>query len=432
MLFVDGTNNEVGIGTNAPVAALDVASGQLAIPDGTAAAPALAFRDDLNTGLYSPTNDIVGVAVNGAEVARFQQSGAGNTPVMLLGTSTVYGAITVDSSDASGAAGVVMLGHAAAGTVIQESYRGGQFAGVRSRGTKAAPTAVASGDGLVNMLGAGWTATGGINYGGVVMVKAEEAYTATASGGRIEFHTTTLGTDGFTTLGSATTERIRIASSGNVGIGTTNTSAHLFNVGSGASANFAIASGGFIHTYGGATPTDGQVLIGHTGNGRFQSATLTAGTGISVTNGAGSVTIASTGTTASAFVDVPGYVAQQALNAGDLVRFVDDAGTPKVQKADATNTDARLNPVGFAVAAALVGGAVTVRVAGVADVPAARFDVAPAAADVGKRVFVSTTSGQITLTAPSASGDVLQRAGVLVDGGANPKVLVQIGDPTLL
>jgi hypothetical protein len=27
---------------------------------------------------------------------------------------------------------------------------------------------------------------------------------------------------------------------------------------------------------------------------------------------------------------------------------------------------------------------------------------------------------------------VLQRAGVLVDGGANPKVLVQVGDPTLL
>jgi hypothetical protein len=54
---------------------------------------------------------------------------------------------------------------------------------------------------------------------------------------------------------------------------------------------------------------------------------------------------------------------------------------------------------------------------------------------VGKRVFVSVSTlpaGKITLTAPSASGDVLQRAGVLVDGGANPKVLVQIGDPTLL
>lgn len=130
-------------------------------------------------------------------------------------------------------------------------------------------------------------------------------------------------------------------------------------------------------------------------------------------------------------VDVPS-TAQEALNAGDLVRFVDDAGTPKVQKADATNTDARLNGVGFAVAAAGVGAAVTVRVAGVADVPSARFDVAPAAADVGKRVFVSTTSGQVTLTAPSSSGDIVQRVGILTDGGANPKVLVQVGDPVLL
>jgi hypothetical protein len=130
-------------------------------------------------------------------------------------------------------------------------------------------------------------------------------------------------------------------------------------------------------------------------------------------------------------VDVPA-TAQENLLAGDLVRFVNDVGTPKAQKADATNADVRLNPVGFAVAAALAGAAVTVRVAGVADVPAALFDAAPVAADVGKRVFVSTTSGQITLTAPSASGDIVQRAGVLVDGGANPKVLVQIGDPVLL
>lgn len=134
--------------------------------------------------------------------------------------------------------------------------------------------------------------------------------------------------------------------------------------------------------------------------------------------GSGAVTVSST--------------AQEALNAGDLVRFVDDAGTPKVQKADATDTDARLNPVGFAVAAAAAGAAVTIQVAGVADIPAARFDVAPVAADVGKRVFVSTASGKIALAASTTGGDLVQRAGVLTDGGANPKVLVQIGDPTLL
>jgi hypothetical protein len=81
-------------------------------------------------------------------------------------------------------------------------------------------------------------------------------------------------------------------SDSHVGIGTSNVSAHLFNVGAGAAANFSVASGGRIHTYGGAAPTNGQVLIGHTANGRFDVATLTAGTGISITNGAGSVTIA--------------------------------------------------------------------------------------------------------------------------------------------
>ena len=146
-------------------------------------------------------------------------------------------------------------------------------------------------------------------------------------------------------------------------------------------------------------------------------------------NGAGALSWVPAGS--GTVVDVPS-TAQEALNAGDFVRFVNDAGTPRVQKADATNTDARLNGVGFAVAAAGAGAAVSVRVVGVADVPAARFDAAPGVANVGQRVFVSTTSGQVTLTAPSVGGNIVQRAGILVDGGANPKVLVQIGDPVLL
>lgn len=239
MLFVDGTNNRVGFGTATPLAALDLASGQFAIPDGTAAAPAISFRDDLNTGIFSPTNDIFGVAVNGSEAVRIQQSAG--TPVVLIGTSTVYGAITVDSGSTDGTAGAVMLGHANAGTVLQESYRGGQFAGVRSRGTKAAPTQIGAGDGMVSVLGTGWTNTSGINYGALITMKAEQAFTSTASGGRIEFHTTTNGTDGFTTLGGATTERMRITNAGLVGIGTSTPSA-LLSVG--ASSQFQVDSSG--------------------------------------------------------------------------------------------------------------------------------------------------------------------------------------------
>jgi hypothetical protein len=52
---------------------------------------------------------------------------------------------------------------------------------------------------------------------------------------------------------------------------------------------------GKVGSYAGATPTNGQFLIGHTANGTFEKATLTASNGIAITNGAGSVTIASTG-----------------------------------------------------------------------------------------------------------------------------------------
>lgn len=287
MLFVDGTNNRVGFGTATPLTALDLASGQFAIPDGTAAAPAIAFRDDLNTGLYSPENDIVGIAVNGTEVARFQQSGAGNTPVMLMGTSTVLGAITVDSSDASGAAGVVMLAHAAAGTVGQESYRGGQFAGIRTRGTKAAPTAVGAGDGLVNMLGAGCYTNHptppAYNYGALITIKAEQAYTATASGGRVEIHTTLNGTDGFTTLGNTATERMRIANDGRVSVGQ-----------SGGSI-IPAAAGSILTLAGGLTQSAGAVsLTGNAASSLTTSAgdlTLTGGVNLQLAAGFGSAVI---------------------------------------------------------------------------------------------------------------------------------------------
>ena len=283
MLFVNGGNDRVGIGTATPLSALDLASGQLAIPDGTAAAPAIAFRDELNNGIFSPATDIFGIAVNGTEVARFQQFGAGNTPVMLLGTSNASGAITVDSSDASGTAGVVMLAHAAAGTVIQESYRGGQFAGVRSRGTKAAPTAVGAGDGLVDMLGGGWTATAGINYGGLVTVKAEQSYTSTASGGRVEIHTTLNGTDGYTTLGGTATERMRIANDGRVAIGQ-----------SGGSI-IPAAAGSILTLAGGLTQSAGAVsLTGNAASSFTTSAgdlTLTGGVNLQLAAGFGSAVI---------------------------------------------------------------------------------------------------------------------------------------------
>lgn len=404
----DATNNALGIRVSGALtagASLDVASGQIAIPDGTALLPAIAFRDDLNTGFFSPANDTLGFSVNGTEIGRMQQTGAGLTPALLLGTTAPIGAISgsgnisVDSSDPSATSGVVMLAHGqnppAIGTTIQESYRGGQFAGVRTLGTKTAPSQVLTNTGLWNAVGAGYTATGGYNYGALITFKAEQSYTSTASGGRIEFHTTLNGTSGTATLGGSTTERMRIANDGRVSIGTT-AATHTFNIGSGASANFCVASGGRIHTYDGTAPTDGQVLIGDTALGNFAKATLTAGANVSITNGAGSVTIA--------------------------------AGTVTLTTAQAANT-----AVTVAGAAAIATAASTSRVAGIVtatntvQVLGVCTCIVEGALSIaaGDAVYLSATeAGKVTNVAPSTATQVVAELGIATAADASGTVTV--------
>ena len=58
------------------------------------------------------------------------------------------------------------------------------------------------------------------------------------------------------------------------------------------SGTLPIANGGTALT---STPVDGQLLIGSTSGSNYALGTLTAGTGVSITNGSGSITIANTG-----------------------------------------------------------------------------------------------------------------------------------------
>ena len=60
------------------------------------------------------------------------------------------------------------------------------------------------------------------------------------------------------------------------------------------SGNISLPNGS-LSEYAGAVPTDGQLLIGDAAGGVWDAATLTAGAGISITNGAGSIEIAATG-----------------------------------------------------------------------------------------------------------------------------------------
>ena len=86
-----------------------------------------------------------------------------------------------------------------------------------------------------------------------------------------------------TTLGSGVT-------------GSSLTSVGTIGTGTWQGTTIGVAYGGTGQT----SYTDGQLLIGNTATGGLSKATLTAGTGVTITNGNGTISIASTGTTNTA------------------------------------------------------------------------------------------------------------------------------------
>lgn len=122
--------------------------------------------------------------------------------------------------------------------------------------------------------------------------------------GNFQIANTGTGSMLLTTIGAApmvfqttSNERMRITAAGDVGIGNTPSGTYKLEVTGGLFASSAVlgaalpvASGGTGLT---STPANGAVDIGN-GTG-FTRATLTAGSGVSITNGAGSITIAATG-----------------------------------------------------------------------------------------------------------------------------------------
>jgi hypothetical protein len=111
------------------------------------------------------------------------------------------------------------------------------------------------------------------NSSGVVTVLADAAKngTVTSVGG-------TGTVNGLTLTGTVTT-------SGNLTLGGTLSNVSLTTA---VTGTLPTANGGTGQT----TYTDGQLLIGNTAGNTLAKATLTAGTGITVTNGAGSITVA--------------------------------------------------------------------------------------------------------------------------------------------
>ena len=77
--WADTSNNVMKIRNSSNNAWVELfqLDGTLTLEDGSASTPALAFRDDLNTGIFSPNADEIGLSVGGTEKFRFTGTGLG-------------------------------------------------------------------------------------------------------------------------------------------------------------------------------------------------------------------------------------------------------------------------------------------------------------------------------------------------------------------
>ena len=172
---------------------------------GSAASPSITFTGDTNTGIFSPGSDSIGFAEGGVEVMRLDSSGN-------LGIGTTSPGRRLD-----------IVENGAAGTIQLTSYRAaaGQstFSTRFARGTTSSPTIVLNGD----TIGV-WDAYpyNGSNFNlQTAQIQFQVSGTVTSSSipTSIVFSTDAAGS----AFGS---ERMRIDSSGKVGIGTNSPSSY--------------------------------------------------------------------------------------------------------------------------------------------------------------------------------------------------------------
>ena len=116
--------------------------------------------------------------------------------------------------------------------------------------------------------------------------------------------------------------------------------------------------------------------------------------------------------------EVVSIVASENLSAGDFVNIWNDGGTAKARKADATSVGKEA--YGFVLSSVTAPAAVSVYFEG------ANTSVTGQTPGVA---FLATTAGQSTATAPSGSGNVVQRLGIATSATS---ITFEAGQPIVL
>jgi hypothetical protein len=259
-------------GSNADITALTNAAGiQIGAPTGGAQGVGTINAAGLfinGVGVGTGSGSVTSIAVSGGTTGLTTSGG----PVTTSGTITLAGTLA-----------------AANGGTGNTTYTNGQILIGNAAGSLTKTTITA---------GSGITVTNG---DGAITIAA------TGAGGSVTSVAASGGTTGLTFTGSPITSSGTLTLGGTLalasgGTGASSASGARLNIGAAASgANSDITSLGGLTTAisaaqggtGNTSYTDGQLLIGNTATSGLTRATLTAGSGISITNGNGSITITS-------------------------------------------------------------------------------------------------------------------------------------------
>jgi hypothetical protein len=244
---------------------------------GTAAAPAICAGNDVNTGVFGPAADTWAVATNGTERVRVLSDGK-------VGIGTAAPGFIVDVQ--STATNIV-------GTRFSADTNPSQLILRKSRGaTVGTNTIVSTNDSIGGLYFQGANGTGYTDAAGILCAIDGTPGASNDMPGRLAFFTTADGS-------GSPTERMRIASTGYVGIGTTPgtifdiarnaddglTRARIYNANSGSTADAGI-------TFGNNTNQDGAAVY-------LNSSTNTSAAGVNgltIINGLANVFVRATNT----------------------------------------------------------------------------------------------------------------------------------------
>lgn len=293
-----------------------VFTGVVTVAAGSAALPSIAISSDTNTGLFAPSADNLAITTGGTERLRVDSSGK-----ILVGTTTsrsagpaVHPAFQFEGTNA-GAASFQCIAGSGQATVSP------QILLARHRGGIGDSTLVQDGDTIGIIRFNGGDDTDCISNAAVIECRIDGTPGSNDMPGVLIFSTTADGS-------AISTERLRITSAGNVGIGTNSPSVRFHVSGnSRIDGSLNINNAFTLPTTDG---TSGQVLSTN-GSGTVTWQTVSGGGGIS-DGDKGDITVSSSGATWTIDSGAVSYAKIQNVSATDRILGRSSAGAGVVEE----------------------------------------------------------------------------------------------------